>query len=101
MAEQEEISDPRTDSLTDRISDKIPGDGDGDADGEGDVHTSSSPSSSHSEQEDDKRASESAVKEKIYQAFPPEKPVHKVFGGGKRKFHDLSPCNPICFRFLF
>ncbi|XP_042053930.1 reticulon-like protein B5 isoform X1 [Salvia splendens] len=83
MAEQEEISDPRTESLTDRISDKIHEDGDGDGDGEGDVHTSSSSSSSESEQEDGKRATESAVKEKIYQAFRPEKPVHKVFGGGK------------------
>ncbi|KAL1549799.1 reticulon-like protein B5 [Salvia divinorum] len=77
MAEQEEISDPRTESLTDKISDKINGGADGD------VHTSSSSSSSDSEQEDDKIATESSVKENIYQVFGPEKPVHKVFGGGK------------------
>ncbi|XP_057780385.1 reticulon-like protein B5 [Salvia miltiorrhiza] len=78
MAEQEEISDPRTESLTDKISDKIHGDGDGD------VHTSSSSSSeSESDHEDKKKASESSVKEKNYEVFGSEKPVHKVFGGGK------------------
>ncbi|KAH6789253.1 Reticulon family protein [Perilla frutescens var. frutescens] len=77
MAEQEEISDPRTESLTDKISDKIHGDDDGD----GERDTSSS--SSDSEAEDKKTTSESSVKEKIFHLFGREKPVHKVFGGGK------------------
>ncbi|KAL1546238.1 reticulon-like protein B5 isoform X2 [Salvia divinorum] len=72
MAEQEEISDPRTESFTDKISDRVHGDGD--------VHTSSSSSSSDSEHDDDNIASESSAKEN--QEFGREKPVHKVFGGG-------------------
>lgn len=86
MAEQEEISDPRTESLTDKISDKIHGDGDGD------VNSSSSSSSSDSEHEDEKMATESSVKEKIHHALGREKPVHKVFGGGKRTYQPLSAC---------
>lgn len=73
MAEQEEISDPRTESLTDRISDKIHSDDGGDT----------SSSSSDSEPEDKKTAPESPVKDKNYRLFDREKPVHKVFGGGK------------------
>lgn len=96
MAEQEEISDPRTESLTDKISDKIHGDGDG----EGDVRTSSSSSSSSdSEHEDKKTASESSVKEKIYEVFGREKPAHKVFGGGKRTYLAVTRCSPICLPF--
>ncbi|XP_047979907.1 reticulon-like protein B5 isoform X2 [Salvia hispanica] len=72
MAEQEEISDPRTESFTDKISDRVHGDGD--------VHTSSSSSSSDSDHDDDNRASESSAKEN--NEFRREKPVHKVFGGG-------------------
>lgn len=84
MAEQEEISDPRTESLTDKISDKIHGDDGGDT----------SSSSSDSEPEDKKTASEYSVKDKNYRLFGREKPVHKVFGGGKRTYsraHELLP----------
>ncbi|XP_042046303.1 reticulon-like protein B1 isoform X2 [Salvia splendens] len=72
MAEQEEISDPRTESFTDKISDRVHGDGD--------VHTSSSSSSSDSDHDDDNIASESSAKEN--HEFRREKPVHEVFGGG-------------------
>ncbi|KAG6437737.1 hypothetical protein SASPL_102663 [Salvia splendens] len=70
MAEQEEISDPRTESFTDKITDRVHGDGDGD------VHTSSSSSSSDSEHDNDNRASESSAKEN--REFRREKPVHKA-----------------------
>ncbi|KAL0426061.1 UNVERIFIED_CONTAM: Reticulon-like protein B5 [Sesamum radiatum] len=71
MAEQEEISDPRTDSLIDRISDKIHG-----------AEDTSSSSDSDSEVKEPASAPAS-VKAKIYRLFGREKPVHKVFGGGK------------------
>ncbi|KAL8495092.1 hypothetical protein ACS0TY_019307 [Phlomoides rotata] len=73
MAEQEEISDPGVESLTDKISDKFHGGGD----------SSSSSSSSDSEPEAKVTTTESTSKEKIYRLFGREKPVHKVFGGGK------------------
>lgn len=38
--------------------------------------------SSSSDSDDDKK--ESSIKTKIYRLFGREKPVHKVFGGGKR-----------------
>lgn len=85
MAEQEEISDPRTESLTDKISDKTHG---GDDTSHGGDDTSSS--SSDSEPEFKKTTSESAIKEKIYSLFGREKPVYKVFGGGKRTYHALT-----------
>lgn len=77
MAEQEEITDPGHESFVDKISDKIHGGDD----------TSSSSSSSDSDSEAKKEpAAPSPVKEKIYRLFGREKPVHKVFGGGKRKY---------------
>ena len=42
--------------------------------------------SSSSDSDDEKKAS--SIKTKIYRLFGREKPVHKVFGGGKRT--DLS-----------
>ncbi|KAI3444479.1 hypothetical protein Pfo_001144 [Paulownia fortunei] len=70
MAEQEEISDPRGDSLIDKISDKIHGGDD-------------TSSSSDSDSEPKKATPPSPVKAKIYRLFGREKPVHKVFGGAK------------------
>ncbi|KAL2233842.1 UNVERIFIED_CONTAM: Reticulon-like protein B5 [Sesamum indicum] len=85
MAEQEEISDPRTDSLVDRISEKIHG---------GDDTSSSSDSDSQVKEAASPPAS---VKAKIYRLFGREKPVHKVFGGGKRKYHALTCTNTLLF----
>ncbi|CAI9764179.1 unnamed protein product [Fraxinus pennsylvanica] len=69
MAEQVENSDPKGESLLDKIVEKIHGSDD-----------SSSSSDSDSEK---KSATPSSVKAKIYRLFGREKPVHKVFGGGK------------------
>lgn len=54
-------------SLLDKISEKIH------------AHDSSSDS------DDDKGSASASMKSKIYRLFGREKPVHKVFGGGKRK----------------
>lgn len=72
MAERVENSDPKGESLLDKIAEKIHGSDD-----------SSSSSDSDSEK---KPASPSSVKAKIYRLFGRDKPVHKVFGGGKRMF---------------
>ncbi|CAA2934980.1 reticulon B5 [Olea europaea subsp. europaea] len=69
MAERVENSDPKGESLLDKIAEKIHGSDD-----------SSSSSDSDSEK---KPASPSSVKAKIYRLFGRDKPVHKVFGGGK------------------
>lgn len=58
-------------SIMEKISEKIHG------------HDDSSSSSSDSDDEK-KSASSSTLKTKIYRLFGREKPVHKVFGGGKR-----------------
>lgn len=49
--------------------------------------------SSSSDSEDD---SSSSLKSKVFRIFGREKPVHKVFGGGKRKFLSIA-----CSFFLF
>ncbi|XP_010523772.1 PREDICTED: reticulon-like protein B5 [Tarenaya hassleriana] len=67
MADEMENSTPAEESLLEKIADKI--------------HDHDSSSSSDSDNE--KMESPSAVKEKIYRLFGREKPVHKVFGGGK------------------
>lgn len=62
-------------SLMEKISEKIH------------AHDSSS-SSSESDSEPEvvkKPESESSTKEKIFRIFGRERPVHQVFGGGKRK----------------
>lgn len=98
MAEQEEISDPGVESLTDKISDKFHG---------GDDSSSSSSSDSEPEAKAKAKAkvttTESTSKEKIYRLFGREKPVHKVFGGGKRTYTLLSTytrSNSMCCDFL-
>lgn len=74
MAEHTESADAKVEqSLTDKFSEKIH-----------DHHDSSSSSSSDSDTE--KHAAESSVKNKVFRLFGREKPVHHVFGGGKRKF---------------
>ncbi|CAN1751392.1 Reticulon-like protein B5 [Linum perenne] len=59
------------DSLVDKITEKITG------------HHDGSSSSSSSDSDDDKPSKLEAVKSKIYRIFGRDKPVHKVFGGGK------------------
>lgn len=66
-------------SLMDKISEKTHHGGD------------SSSSSSSSDDEDEKKktkkpSSPSSMKSKVYRLFGREQPVHKVLGGGKRKF---------------
>lgn len=56
--------------------------------------------SSSSDSDDEKKAS--SIKTKIFRLFGREKPVHKVFGGGKRTDLYLSPVLLLfgfCFRF--
>lgn len=67
MAEHEE---KKGESLVEKISEKIHGDD----------------SSSSSDSEDEKP---SELKAKIFRLFGREKPVHQVFGGGKRKLFTL------------
>ncbi|KAM7472247.1 hypothetical protein LguiA_010430 [Lonicera macranthoides] len=69
MAEHAETPEPKSESLMEKITDKLHGD------------DSSSSSDSDSEK---KHESSDSVKAKIYRLFGREKPVHKVFGGGKR-----------------
>ncbi|XVF10502.1 hypothetical protein REPUB_Repub07fG0188500 [Reevesia pubescens] len=65
MAEHEEKLE---ESFMEKITEKIHG------------HDSSS---SSSDSDDDKKSSESPKKAKVFRLFGREKPVHKVFGGGK------------------
>lgn len=76
MAEPTESADSKVESVIEKISDKIHG------------HDSSS--SSDSESETAKPESPSSVKAKIFRLFGRERPVHQVFGGGKRKDLSLS-----------
>lgn len=68
MGEHDEISEPKGESLMEKITEKFHGE------------DSSSSSDSDSEK---KSSSSPTVKSKIYRLFGREKPVHKVFGGGK------------------
>lgn len=77
MAEQTESTGSPVESVVDKISEKIHD------------HDSSS-SSSSSDSDTEKPASPSSVKAKIYRLFGREKPIHSVFGGGKRMFCSLS-----------
>jgi hypothetical protein len=68
MAEHSESAGSAVESMMEKISEKI--------------HAHDSSSSSDSDNE--KPVSPSSVKAKIFRLFGREKPVHKVFGGGKR-----------------
>lgn len=67
--------DHKSESLMEKISDKIHGKDD---------------SSSSSDSDDDKI---SAMKSKVFRMFGREKPVHNVFGGGKRMLSLLLTLN--------
>lgn len=64
-----EHSENPVESIMEKISEKIHG------------HDSSS---SSSDSDNDEPASQSSVKAKIFRLFGRERPVHQVFGGGKR-----------------
>lgn len=73
MAEHTESADAKVEqSLMDKISEKI--------------HDHHDSSSSSSDSDTEKPAAESSEKNKVFRLFGREKPVHHVFGGGKRKF---------------
>ncbi|KAF4367411.1 hypothetical protein F8388_025829 [Cannabis sativa] len=72
MAERTESVEAKSESLIEKITEKIHGHGD------------SSSSSSDSASEQVKPESPSSVKTKIFRLFGRERPVHQVFGGGKR-----------------
>lgn len=72
MAEHTESTGSTVESVVDKVSEKI--------------HDHDSSSSSSSDSDTETPASPSSVKAKIYRLFGREKPVHSVFGGGKRMF---------------
>lgn len=91
-AAEHEKHESAAESLIDKITDKFHGSGS---------------SSSDSDDDLDVKAAASAVKAKIYRLFGREKPVHKVFGGGKRTviasssfFFSLYICMMDCFDYL-
>ncbi|XP_052193411.1 reticulon-like protein B2 [Diospyros lotus] len=70
MAEHKESSDSMAESLVEKITEKLHGD-------------DSSSCSSDSDSDKKPNSSPSSVKAKTYRLFGREKPIHKVFGGGK------------------
>lgn len=99
MAEHGENPEAQSESLMEKIADKIHGD------------DSLSSSDSDNEKKPEKKSPEKkspvsppssrpapSTKSKIYRLFGREKPVHNVFGGGKR---NLSLSIYICEFFLF
>ena len=68
MAEHHDHDEPKGESLIDKISGKIH------------AHDSSS-----SDSDNEKVDTSGSIKSKIYRLFGRERPVHRVFGGGKRK----------------
>ncbi|KAG7956468.1 hypothetical protein I3843_11G125000 [Carya illinoinensis] len=80
MADEHHREEPKQESLIEKISEKIPGVGHHDSSSldSGDEKKNSSSSSSPPPS-----PSPSPMKSNIYRLFGREKPVHKVFGGGK------------------
>ena len=76
MADHEE-------SLLEKITEKLRG------------HDSSSSDS------DDEKTSPSSLKSKVYRIFGREKPVHKVFGGGKRMVITINFISLLFFVLFF
>ncbi|XP_058209444.1 reticulon-like protein B1 isoform X1 [Rhododendron vialii] len=79
MADHSEISDPKGESLMDKIADKLNVDDSSSSDSDSAKKPASSPPSVKPKA----TPSTSSMKAKIYRMFGREKPVHKVFGGGK------------------
>lgn len=82
MADHSEISDPKGESLMEKIADKLNVDDSSSSDSDSAKKPASSPPSVKPKA----TPSTSSMKAKIYRMFGREKPVHKVFGGGKRKY---------------
>lgn len=76
MAEHVENSDPKGESLLEKIADKFHGD-DSSSSSESDTETKKPAVKSEVEPETE------TLKNKVWRLFGREKPVHKVFGGGK------------------
>lgn len=78
MADHGEDLDKKKETLLEKIVEKVHGEGD----------SSSSSSDSESEKKTKEKLksppSPSSVKNKVFRLFGREKPVHQVFGGGKR-----------------
>ena len=72
-AESADSGHSTVESVMEKISEKIH------------AHDSSSSSDSESESDAVRPESPSSVKAKIFRLFGRERPVHQVFGGGKRK----------------
>lgn len=90
MADNNEISDSKGESLMEKIADKLHGDDSSSPDSE----SAQKPASSPPTVKPKTTPSSSSMKDKIYRMFGREKPVHKVFGGGKRTYTlslSLSP----------
>lgn len=78
MAEHVENSDPKGESLMEKIADKFHGD-DSSSSSESDTETKKPVVKSEVEAEPEPET----LKNKVWRLFGREKPVHKVFGGGK------------------
>lgn len=80
MAEHVENSDPKGESLMEKIADKFHGGDDSSSSSDSDTETKKPAA----KEEVVAAAEPSSVKDKVWRLFGREKPVHKVFGGGKR-----------------
>lgn len=90
MADHDDHSDKKEETLIEKITEKFGGD------------DSSSSSDSDSEKKKPASSSTSSVKDKIFRLFGRERPVHQVFGGGKRRFTRLTfySVTIVCIFFL-
>ncbi|XP_016467445.1 reticulon-like protein B5 [Nicotiana tabacum] len=79
MAEHVENSDPKGESLMEKIADKFHGGDDSSSSSDSDTETKKPAA----KEEVVAAAEPSSVKDKVWRLFGREKPVHKVFGGGK------------------
>lgn len=80
MADNNEISDSKGESLVENIADKRHGD---DSSSSSDSESAKKPALSPRTVKPNTTPSSSSRKDKVYRMFGREKPVHKVFGGGK------------------
>ena len=87
MSDHSENAEPKSESLIDKIVEKI--------------HDHDSSSSSGSDSETEGSASSSSLKEKVFRLFGRERPVHHVFGGGKRTKSYLSDSKLLMNHFVF
>lgn len=84
---EHEHEETKGESLLEKISEKI--------------HDHHSSSSSSSDSDNEKPSSSPTINSKIFRIFGREKPVHKVFGGGKRMWFLFAQSLVLSFVFLF